>query len=460
LGQTNKRIGKDGKPRYTAVYEDARGKRRSAGTFSTKKASDDAWQDAESKVREGRGTALVRGQQNFERYVRDKWFPNHRLELRSRETYHYYLERWVIPWFKHLRLIEVLPDDIREFITDLERQEVKPSSIGYCVTILSAIFTTALNSQAVFFHPCRGVSVPTVAKKVRQIVTPEEYDLLHSALGEGRWQLLVETDIETGLRWGELTELRPKDFSFGTRRIMVSRVVVEVPAQFHPAGGRFLVKEYPKDDEHRVVSVNAQLTAKIQAFITEHGIGSNDLIFPRPPQPEKPSRLRLVPDPDKQRPIMSGGVETSYKHGTISGYSGAMKCRCDECKGAYADYRYWRRREDQDRPVRRRQAAADPDGHISRRWFRDAVWLPARNAAGLGDGVKVHSLRHAHASWLLAGGADIVRVKERLGHSSILTTQKYAHTLPDLENDLALDAFTKIRNRGKPAGTGGKARGF
>ena len=461
MGQTNKRKGKDGKPRYTAVYEDARGKRRSAGTFATRKASDDAWQDAESKVREGRGTALVRGQQNFERYVRDKWFPNHRVELRTRETYHYYLERWVIPWFKHMRLIEVMPDDIREFITDLERQGAKASSIGYCVTILSAIFTTALHGQAVFFHPCRGVSVPVVAKKVRQIVTPEEYDLLHTALGKERWQLLVETDIESGLRWGELTELRPKDFSFRTCRVTVSRVVVELPARFHPTGGRFLVKEYPKDDEHRVVSISSQLTAKIQAFITEHEVGNDDLIFTRPPQPVKPLRLRLVPDPDKRRPIMSGGVATKYKHGTISGYSGAMKCRCDECKGAYADYRYDRRREDSDRPVRPRLAVADPDGHISRRWFRNAVWVQARDAAGLGEGVKVHSLRHAHASWLLAGGADIVRVKERLGHSSILTTQKYAHTLPDLENDVALDAFTKIRNRSRTDAAGeGKARGL
>lgn len=167
-----------------------------------------------------------------------------------------------------------------------------------------------------------------------------------------------------------------------------------------------------------------------------------------------------MPDKDKLPPILSGGVATKYKHGTISGYSGAMKCRCEECTGAYADYRYFRRRKDKDRPVRPRPAA-DPDGHVSRRWFGENVWQPARIAAKLSDGVKVHSLRHAHASWLLAGGADIVRVKERLGHSSILTTQKYAHTLPDLENDVALDAFSKIRNRSRPDAAGeGKARGL
>jgi site-specific recombinase XerD len=47
---------------------------------------------------------------------------------------------------------------------------------------------------------------------------------------------------------------------------------------------------------------------------------------------------------------------------------------------------------------------------------------------------------------MAAGGADLQVVKERLGHSSITTTEKYLHTLPDAD-DTALDAFAKIRDR-------------
>src|SRR5712691_11006291 len=81
------------------------------------------------------------------------------------------------------------------------------------------------------------------------------------------------------------------------------------------------------------------------------------------------------------------------------------------------------------------------DGHIPRSWFRVQIWKPALIAAGLGDGsVRTNDLRHAHASWLLAGGADLQVVRDRLGHGSITTTEKYLHTLPEAD-DMALHAF-------------------
>jgi site-specific recombinase XerD len=66
-------------------------------------------------------------------------------------------------------------------------------------------------------------------------------------------------------------------------------------------------------------------------------------------------------------------------------------------------------------------------------------------AAGL-QSFTTKDLRHAHASWLLNGGADIQVVKERLGHSTIVTTQRYLHTLPDAD-ETALGALDRMRAR-------------
>ncbi len=83
---------------------------------------------------------------------------------------------------------------------------------------------------------------------------------------------------------------------------------------------------------------------------------------------------------------------------------------------------------------------------MSRSTFRQRHWLPTLERAGLSYKVRVHDLRHAHASWLLAGGADLQIVKERMGHANITTTQLYLHTLPDAD-DRAMTAFAAVRHR-------------
>jgi integrase len=448
MGWSQKRNTKDGDERFRACYRDVRGQIQSAGTFAKERDADKAWQRAEMKIAEGRLSDPRRGRQTFRRYVTEEWLPNHVMEVTTREAYTYQIGKHILPWFGPMRMNEIMPAHVREWVTDLQAKKVSAASIQKVRFILSAIFSAALD-DVTFLHACKGVKTPTVPRKPLKIITPEQFDAIYAELPDPSTKLLVETDIESGMRWGELTEFRVKDLDPVTRILTVSRTVVQVDPKFHPSGQRFLVKEYPKDGEYRCLKLSKQLIRKISTHIAETGLGDDDLVFAMPASESPADRLRALPDPAALGFTKPNDGGRQYRHGTMSGYN-AGRCRCQHCKDAAAIYRAARRSQGKDEP--RRPRTVDTDGHISRDWFRQNVWRPALKRVGLTFNVRAHDLRHAHASWLLAGGADLQMVKERLGHGSISTTEKYLHTLPEADDD-AVDAFTRIRTRaqGRPA---------
>ena len=61
--------------------------------------------------------------------------------------------------------------------------------------------------------------------------------------------------------------------------------------------------------------------------------------------------------------------------------------------------------------------------------------------------IRLHDLRHTHATLLLAAGTPIKAVSERLGHSKTsITLDTYAHVLPDMQ-DRAVDAIDAALSR-------------
>lgn len=94
--------------------------------------------------------------------------------------------------------------------------------------------------------------------------------------------------------------------------------------------------------------------------------------------------------------------------------------------------------------------------------FARVILRPAAARIGVPD-LRVHDLRYAHASLLLATGEPVAVVSKRLGHRSTLTTMRiYAHAIPGSEGSSAdaMDAMfatipTTVRSyRGMDAGYG------
>jgi integrase len=455
MGWLRKRVDEDGKTRYQANYRDARGRIQTAGTFATKRDAERAWVQRELLLSQGRLGAADTGKLSFTRYVEDIWFPHHVLEPSTRESYRYVLNKHLLPSLGPLRMVDILPSHIREWVSERVEAGVSPATIRHSKIVLSAIFTTALNDQVTLLHPCKGVKTPTVPVKSFRIITPEQFEQIFAAIPDGQLKLLVETAIDSGLRWGELTELRGQDLDPVSRILTVSRAVVQVNPKFHPTGQRFHVKPYPKSRHARRMRLSTELVRALVAHQRQYGLSADDLLFVAPGIRSEPVRpaLRLVDDASEDPGLTEPNARgRQYVHGTLSAYT-AGRCRCALCRRGIADYRAQRRADGKDEP--RQPRTPDTDGHLPRDWFTRTVWKPAVQAAGLELPLRIHDLRHAHASWLLAGGADLQVVKERLGHASIATTERYLHTLPDAD-DTALDALDRVRAASRrPAATEG-----
>jgi len=360
------------KARFTAAYRDPYGRIRSAGTFATRREAVRAADRLDDAVSAGTWIDPAAGRITFRQYAEDVWLPARHVEVTTRAGYKSYLRTHFVPFFGDMRLARIMPSTVQEWVSLAVEQGLSPCSISKYHVMLHAVFARAVLDRIIAFNPCENTELPKVVAKKYRILTPAEFETVIVAIPP-RFKALVLTDIETGLRWGELVALRPRHIDFLRRTVTVSETIVEVSKKDSPTGERMIVKPYPKDDEPRTLHVSQDLLDTLAARIADLGLRRDDLLFP-------------------SREIAGGSA-------------------------------------------------------LSRGNFNTRSWRPAIVKAGIDFPLRMHDLRHAHASWLLAGGADLKSVMERMGHSQIMTTQKYLHTLPDADWK-ALAAFESVRRRG------------
>jgi integrase len=357
--------------RWTGVYADAEGRKRSAGSFNSKREAERAAHRQEQLVLAGTWHDARRGAISFKTYVERDWLPSKHIEATTRAAYMSNLNKHFYPFFGQRPIAKVTASVVQDWVTEAAAGGLKPRSIRKYHTMLHSIFKRAVRDQLIVTNPCEHTELPKVITAKTRTLTPEEFDALLAAI-PARHRLMVATAIETGMRWGELIALKPRHIDFLRRQVTVEETIVEVSKKHSPTGERYVHKPYPKDNEPRTFGVRQAWLEAVAAHIDRHGISRDDLLFTT--------------------------------------------------------------------------TAGTP---LSRNTFRTRIWIPAVTASGIGYPVRMHDLRHAHASWLLAGGSDLKSVMERMGHAQIQTTQKYLHTLPEADQK-NLNALDRITRRSEP----------
>ena len=146
----------------------------------------------------------------------------------------------------------------------------------------------------------------------------------------------------------------------------------------------------------------------------------------------KGKKDRTMPIPDKLTPQLKSHMDRVYHLHQMdlgSGYDGAFMFDSIEKKDKNAGKQFiWQwffpgknlTRTKDDQELRRSHLH---ETHVQKA-LRDAV-----SRAGLTKKATAHTFRHSFASHLLASGYDIRTIQELLGHSDVLTTMIYTHTV-------------------------------
>ncbi|SHF77703.1 Phage integrase, N-terminal SAM-like domain [Jatrophihabitans endophyticus] len=95
----------------------------------------------------GRPGDPTAGRVSFADYVNENWFPNYVLEASTRQSYRGGLDRHIVPWFGSMKMRDILPTHVREWVHALEAAGVSAANIRQQKIILSAVFATALNDS-------------------------------------------------------------------------------------------------------------------------------------------------------------------------------------------------------------------------------------------------------------------------------------------------------------------------
>jgi len=443
-----RRPAKDGKVRFTAMYKAENGQYRSAGTYDDEDRAQQVADESErhAHLRLAETSPAEKATITVEEFV-PKFLREHAIEPNSRQRYAEVLRSHAVPYIGHRRVAEISRETFHRLLTVVLKDEgVGQPSILYVRTALSAMMQMAWDHGYREDNPLRGIRLKGVPGKPIVVATSTQFQRVYDALPHQPAKVFARLGVASGVRLCELISFTPEDFNFDTGMLSVNKSTVEVTAEFHPEGHRFLTRSYTKNGDHRRFKIDAVVSKMVQDHVEKHGIGPGQLIFPVRlfAKREASGKPRLSQDD-----IDALGVTDlllngrRYPHGTMGAYITA-KCRCRGCKQWSADYARDRKRARTGRVDREwsPQWRRDPTEYLGTDMWR-RIWNAAVQDARLPFAYTPYQVRHTHASWLIDKGVDLERVRFRLGHGDLTTTTRYVKIL-DEEDSTAADAIATI----------------
>ncbi len=271
----------------------------------------------------------------------------------------------------------------------------------------------------------RQLSPNTVVAYRRDVADLEAFLTEHFGTPDWQWGRVERLDLRSFLGWGRGRGLTRRTMArkLSAIRTLLGFLHAEGILETNPAGTlrtprrEHHLPEFVREEGIRLLFRNAEERASTSNTLADHrALVILEFLYG--------SGLRLA----ELASLDLEAIEESERQARVLGKGRKERIVPVTGKAIRAMRGYLPRREETGAPAGQGPLLVNArGGRLSRRSIQTIVRARLREAGEAGK-VGVHSLRHSFATHLLDGGADLMSVKELLGHASLSTTQIYTHT--------------------------------
>ena len=156
-----------------------------------------------------------------------RWLESALLGSIKESSYQAYLRQinlHLIPGLGHLRLAQVAPSAVCEFIAEMEASGLAYGTVKGVFRLLNAALRHAQETGVIAQNPCRKIKIqPRETAEQRVLNRSEQEALRKAAIAQGELSTLI--GLYTGMRLGEVCALKWSDIDWEKRTIAVRRTV-------------------------------------------------------------------------------------------------------------------------------------------------------------------------------------------------------------------------------------------
>lgn len=208
----------------------------------------------------------------------------HRWKANTWSTYGGVIRFHINPYIGRVRIVELTPYRVQQWVDDLVRKRLSASVIENARVILNGACKDAMRLGILASNPVTGAALPARVKRKYSVWTAEQARAVLDACGEDlRMRTYYMVALTTAMRPGEIRALKWRDIDMDKARVRVERTITR------DERGRQVVGDTTKTGRSRTIALPPSTVATLKAWrvhqaerqLAAHRWYAMDLVFDR-----------------------------------------------------------------------------------------------------------------------------------------------------------------------------------